>query len=226
MKQVKILLSTSSKLYIPLTALLAILFALAGSPALWGLPFHRDVSELSAIAFFRWHLLTVPPLLAASEYFSNVKALEILIRVRIKNDRKLFWSQIVTCITVSALWGSLLTLVGMIVDPVESALGAFLLTTLGHILWMSLYLGFYYTAKSISVGLVGTLLFIASTFYIGELWIPACKILPTSWTMVSRSIISDKRGISVEQALGGCVVAICGFLLMIYSINRQRRAKL
>lgn len=228
MKQGKILLSVSSKLYISMVGVLAICFAIGGKNAstLWGVPFPKGESELLIQPFFRWHLLTIPPLLFASEYLSNMQAMEVFIRIRIKNDRELTRLQINTCVIVSAFWGILVALVGFAVNPVESVVKAFLLTVMGHVMWISFYLSLYYATKTVSAALVATILSTASIYYIGALLNPKWKFLPTSWGMVSRSNIYDGCGIPVGLALKSSLLVSCGSLLVIHLVNWQRRGKL
>lgn len=221
MNQTKRLLSISAKIYIPAAALFAIWFA-AGDHVLWGISLPQAPAEPSIRAFFRWQLLILPPLLFASEYFSCMKALEVFIRIRVRNDRKLHMSQVVTCVMVSALWGIILTLVGISIDPVESSRKALLLTSLGHIMWMCLYLSLYYISQSVSFALISTLISIACIFYVGELINPKCKFLLTSWAMVSRSQFYNEYGIPAKLALGSCLLVICGLILIINLINRKR----
>lgn len=228
MKWSKLLLSISSKLLISLVAVLAICFAIGGKSVnvLWGVPLPKSELELLIRPFLRWHLLTIPPLLFACEYLSCIQHIEIFIRIRLKCSRKFAQMQIIPCAIISALWGSLVALVGFIVSPVEFAINAFLLTAIGHIMWMCFFLSLYFIVESVPIALIVTILSIVSVFYIGELLNPKWKYLPTSWGMVFRSKLYDSSGIPPDLALRNALLVICGTILIIHFVNWQRRRKL
>lgn len=228
MKQSKLLLSAFSKAYVPIIAMLSICFAIGGSKSnvLWGIPFPQGKSELLIRPFLRWHLLTIPPLLFVCEYIGSTQALEVFIRVRIKNDKKLIRSQIFTCGLVSVLWGTIVALLGSVTDPVKPTENAILLTIMGHVMWMCLYLSLYSFMKSVSTALIATILLIASIFFVGEFFNPRCEFLLTSWSMVSRSKIYDSCGVSTCEALKNSLMVSFGLILIIHFVNWQRKGKL
>ena len=227
MKQTNFLLTSSSKLYIPMAGVLAVCFAAMGGKAnvLWGVPFPQGEAELLIRPFLRWQLLTLPPLLFASEYLCSAKTMAVFIRIRIKNDLKFTVLQIVPCITVSALWGTLTALTALAINPVESAIEAFFLTVMGHILRMDFYLLLYFATNSVSASVIAEILSTASIFCIGELLNSKWEFWPTSWGMVSRSSICSEHGIQAGFALKCSLLVFCCSILIIYLVNRQRRKK-
>lgn len=226
MKYSKLLLSSSSPkyIYIAVISLLTICIAITGgNNVLWGVPYVESLSELPFKTFLKWHMLTMPPLLFASDFLNNIQIMEILIRIRIKKDSKLQQFQITTCLIVSILWGTTLALLNIFLYPVEDAVGAVLVTALGYAMWMCLYLYLYYLSLSVSVALIGTILSVASIFYIGEITCPGCSLVITSWSMVSRSSIFCECGVSVGLALCGSTAMIIIYILASRFINQRRR---
>ena len=107
MKQKTVLLSVGMQPYLPAIALLTILFA-AKENVIWGIAYPAVKGELAIQSFFRWHLLTIPPLLFASGYISTMRTMEVFIRVRVRSDKRLYRSLVLTCLAASSLWGLLL----------------------------------------------------------------------------------------------------------------------
>ena len=208
MKQKTVLLSVGMQPYLPAIALLAILFA-AGENVIWGIAYPAVKGELLIQSFFKWHLLTIPPLMA------------VFIRVRVRSDKRLYQSQILTCLEVSALWGLLLSATDLALNQTD--LKGVLVILLGHMMWMSLYLVVYFAFRSVSAALVSTLSFIGVVFYVGELTFPRCPFLPTSWAMPIRTEVFDAHGISLPLALGGCLSVIGLCIVTVHFINQQRR---
>lgn len=220
MKQKTVLLSVGMQPYLPAIALLAILFA-AGENVIWGIAYPAVKGELLIQSFFKWHLLTIPPLLFASGYISTMRTMAVFIRVRVRSDKRLYQSQILTCLEVSALWGLLLSATDLALNQTD--LKGVLVILLGHMMWMSLYLVVYFAFRSVSAALVSTLSFIGVVFYVGELTFPRCPFLPTSWAMPIRTEVFDAHGISLPLALGGCLSVIGLCIVTVHFINQQRR---
>ncbi len=220
MKQKTIYLRAAVKPYLPAVAALALLFAWSEG-VLWGLPLPQGQGELAVRAFFKWHLLTIPPLLFASEYLSAMDAMEVFIRVRVRSDKRLHRRQVRTCLGAGALWGALAAAVAFAREP--AALWCVPVTVAGHLMWMSLYLLVYYAFRSVSGALIGTVLGIGMGFYVGELALPGCAFLPFSWAMPARTAVFHEQGAPLPLALGGCLGAMGLCLAAIHFINRKRR---
>lgn len=220
MKQKTVLLSVGMQPYLPAIALLAILFA-AEENVIWGIAYPAVKGELLIQSFFKWHLLTIPPLLFASGYISTMRTMAVFIRVRVRSDKRLYRSQILTCLGASAIWGLLLSATALALNPADPK--GVLVILMGHMMWMSLYLVVYFAFRSVSAALVATVLFIGMVFYVGELMAPRWPFLPTSWAMPTRTEVFDAQGISLPLALGGCLGVIGLSLVTAHFINQQRR---
>ena len=220
MKQKTVLLSVGMQPYLPAVALLAILFA-AKENVIWGMAYPAVKGELAIQSFFKWHLLTIPPLLLASGYISTMRTMEVFIRVRVRSDKRLYRSLVLTCLAASSLWGLLLSATALALNPADPR--GVLVVLVGHIMWMSMYLAVYFALHSVSAALVIMVLLIGMVFYVGELMAPRWPFLPTSWAMPARTEVFDAQGISLPLALGGCLGVIGLSLMTTHFIYQQRR---
>lgn len=223
MKQKTLLLSVCMQPYLPVTALLAIFFA-ARENIMWGVAYPTAQGALDIQTFFKWHLLTLPPLLFASGYISTMRTMAVFIRVRVRSDKKLYRRQVLTCLGASALWGLLLSTTVLALIPANYK--GILVILLGHLMWMSLYMVVYFFFQSVTAALIATTLFIGMMFYMGEIADPRWSYLLTSWAMPARTEIFDPQGISLHLALGGSLGVIGVSLTAIHFINRQRSLRL
>lgn len=220
MKQKMVLLSVGMQPYLPTITLLAILFATEEN-VIWGIAYPAVKGELLIQSFYKWHLLTIPPLLFASGYISTIRTMAVFIRVRVRSDKRLYRSLVLTCLAASSLWGLLLSATALALNPTDPK--GVLVILVGHIMWMSLYLVVYFAFRSVSAALVTTALFIGIVFYVGELIAPRWPFLPTSWAMPTRTEVFDAQGISLSLALGGCLGVIGLSLMTTHFIYQQRR---
>ncbi len=225
MKKRNWIFAACTKGYVWITALLSLLFSvwLGKVNALCGIPFPQGPGDLQIQTFFRWQLLILPPLMAASEYLNSTKALEVFIKVRIKNDSQFLRSQLAVTMGIAVFWGAIVAALGFMTVPQRKF--AVIHTILGQVLWMSLYLTLYFIRESAATAITGTVFCTASLFFIGELWNPYCRFLPTSWTMVCRSRYWISDGIPLSISIGGSTFFICIFLVIIYLMHRKRRMK-
>lgn len=223
MKQKTVLLSVGMQPYLPAIALLTILFA-AKENVIWGIAYPAVKGELAIQSFFRWHLLTIPPLLFASGYISTMRTMAVFIRVRVRSDKRLYRSLVLTCLAASSLWGLFLSATALALNPADPR--GVLVVLLGHIMWMSMYLAVYFALHSVSAALVIMVLLIGMVFYVGELMAPRWPFLPTSWAMPARTEVFDAQGISLPLALGGCLGVTGLSLMTTHFIYQQRRLRL
>ena len=223
MKQKTVLLSVGMQSYLPAIALLTILFA-AKENVIWGIAYPAVKGELAIQSFFRWHLLTIPPLLFASGYISTMRTMEVFIRVRVRSDKRLYRSLVLTCLAASSLWGLFLSATALALNPADPR--GVLVVLLGHIMWMSMYLAVYFALHSVSAALVIMVLLIGMVFYVGELMAPRWPFLPTSLAMPARTEVFDAQGISLPLALGGCLGVTGLSLMTTHFIYQQRRLRL
>ena len=169
-------------------------------------------------------MLTLPPLLLASDHLSNEQAMEVFLRMRMKNDRRRFFAQIIPCVAGAVVWGVILSFLAWVLEPVEPLWQAAMLTILGQVMWTWLYLAIYFAARSVPVALIGTILLMGGLFYIGELLPPAWRFLPPAWSMVSRCFLYEPMGVLVETALLGCIGVSVICALISICITQVRRA--
>ena len=226
MKKMNWILGSCTKGSVWITALLSLLFSVwfGKINALCGIPFPQGPGDLQIQTFFRWQLLIIPPLMAASEYLNSMKALEVFIKLRIKNDSQFLKSQLAVTMGIAVFWGAVVAVLGVITVPQRKF--AVIYTILGQVLWMSLYLTLYFIRESAAAAITGTVFSTASLFFIGELWNPYCSFLPTSWTMASRSRDWTSDGIPALISIGGSTFFICSFLAIIYLMHRKRRMRI
>lgn len=223
MKQKKALLSVCMRPYMPAIALVAVLFSVKDN-AIRGVTYPAGEGELLIRDFFKWHLLTIPPLLFASEYLSVMETMEVFIRMRIQSDKTLCRILCFTCLIASALWGLLLSAIVFLRGTAAPA--EILVIMIGHTMWMSLYLVAYFAFHSVADAIVAIVLFIGMTFYVGELTDPWCPLVLTSWAMVARTEIFDAQGIPLTLSVGGCLSVIVLSLVTVHFINQRRRVLL
>lgn len=151
--------------------------------------------------------------------------MEVFLRIRLKNDRRRFWTQNAPCAVSSAVWAVLVSLLADILEPMEPTAEVVLITVLGQLMWLWLYLSIYFIIGSVSAALIGTILLMGAMFTIGELLPLTWRFLPPAWGMVSRSSLYTPGGIPVAMALGACTVGIVLGIWISISMERIRRAK-